>query len=150
MSLFAERLLVDREEEHVPDPTRYDARRQLSLAADGSPFVEFCGSADLVTLTEASGEAADEDDDRRRALASSVTLTFTDAEAPDEHPQPEPPPADQRGPAWMTTLTKAEGEGADAPLLMTQTRQAPGEAPGDESGLWAVTKSAAPGERPED
>jgi hypothetical protein len=154
MAMFVERLLVDRAQESVPEAACYDEERQISLAADGAPFVAGPPSS-LITLTEASGEAiddadGDDEDDRRRVLASEVTLTLTDAEGIDEHGSPRPPnPPEDLLPLWGVTTTKAGGESPDAPLLATETRQAPGEAPGDEHGLWAVTKTEAGGESPD-
>jgi hypothetical protein len=154
VTLFVERLLIERDEisDSVPEPARYDERRQISVTADGDPFVEASADSRLVTLTEASGEAVDDDDDDSRlALASTVTQTFTDTEAPDEHSEPRPPTpsSHQDASVWAVTITKADGEAPDAPLLATQTRQAPGESVGTESGTWAFTKTEANGEAPD-
>jgi putative ATP-grasp target RiPP len=155
MRLFAERLLVTRSSEPAPEPNGYDEKMQLSVDRDGQPFVEAFGQRNLVTLTEASGEAIDDDDDedRRRTaalVATQVTQTFTDPEGVDEAADIAAAPRQYHtAPRWASTITKAQGEAPDVPTLTTQTRQAPGEAPGEEWGLWAFTKTEAPGEAPD-
>jgi hypothetical protein len=46
MNLFAERLLIDSDERSVPTPDRYDDALQVSVTAEGLPFVESVLPAD--------------------------------------------------------------------------------------------------------
>ena len=139
MKLFAERLTVARDPGQAPEPDHYDEVRQVSVAADGVPFVEVLQNQQLVTLTEASGEGRDASA-VGVATATSVTITFNDDERADEHQAARP---------WSSTLTHGAGEKPDSPVLTTETRAAPGEAPGSEYGLWSITKTAVPNEGPE-
>lgn len=147
--MFAQRLLVDQSiVAEVPRPARYDSVLQLSVASDGTPFVEASENPGLVTLTEASGESAD--DDRTQLVATSLTQTFVVSEGADEH-DPTPPivrPLDRAAAAGMTE-TKAIGEAPDSPVPTTENRQAPDEALGQGAWLWAITKTEAPGEAPD-
>jgi hypothetical protein len=140
VALFAERLLVDPEAGSVPAPDRYDDTLQVSVTAEGLPFVESVLPAQAVTLTEAEGEGVDHE--RSAAppaqLANwGVTITRVKDEAPDA-----PMASASR---WGATMTKVQSEAPDAPTGGASRRQV--NEP--EASLWAITKTSAPGEKPD-
>jgi hypothetical protein len=129
-TLFAERFLVAPVGSEPPEPAGYDEARDISVAADGRPFIEAGAVLATRTLTEAEGEGGDDDDDRlpggRSAesvdaqLLATRTATFVDAEGLDTD-------EDSLATMALHTDTRAPGEKADAPP-------------------WANTQTAATGE----
>lgn len=160
MDLFAERLLVDPEDGSVPVPDRYDDALQVSVTADGLPFVESVLPVRTVTLTEAEGEGVDHEPSSTSPairVGWAVTVTKARGEASDapmaststyQGVDHESPAASL---AWAVTITQADGEAPDASVATTLTRQIVGgpSGPEPEAGLWAITKTSAPGEKPD-
>jgi hypothetical protein len=140
MGLFAERLLIDPEAGSVPIPDRYDDALQVSVTTEGLPFVESVPHAQTVTLTEAEGEGVDhEPSEAPPAHRGSwgVTITRVKDEAPDAPMAP--------ASRWGATMTKVQSEAPDAPTAAASSRQV--DEP--EASLWAITKTSAPGEKPD-
>ena len=144
----------------MPIPDRYDDALQLSVTAEGLPFVESVLPAQTVTLTEAEGEGADQEPSKGSPASRvgwAVTVTKAKGEASDapmaststyQGVDREPSAASL---AWAVTITRVKSEAPDAPMATTPTRQVVGgpSRPEPEAGLWAITKSGAPGEKPD-
>lgn len=149
-TLFAERFLVAPVGPEPPEPAGYDEARGISLTAGGRPFIEAGAALVVGTMTEAEGEACDDDrtthgytsSDSAAAHLATRTATFVDSEGVD---------TDEDRLAHMTlhTETRAPGEKADAPPWAHTQTAAPGEPVDYDHMALLLTLTKNEGERPD-